>query len=181
MMSALDRRSGDGPTSNRERGGALRTDLRPGRPRPKATRLDAARVPSVLSYWIWPSPDPRRRRNRPIMNALRQSRPRKLRTTGRRSRCESGVLAAWACVPAPLCSPYVWPRAPPPRCQRDQARLGPDASADPEHSAQLERGCARQSLFPRRLKPRYYDCARAQNPSEIMCVKLATQGRPPCK
>jgi SOS response associated peptidase (SRAP) len=43
--------------------------------------------------------------------------------------------AAWACVPVPLCSRHMWPRAPLLRCQRGQTRfLDPARSADPEHA-----------------------------------------------
>jgi len=87
---------------------------------------------------------------------------------------------AWASVPATLRSHHVRPCPSLLRCRRDQAcLLHPTASAYPEHRAQSERGCAGGNLFSRGdTKPRYYDCARAQNPSEIMCVKPPLRGQP---
>jgi hypothetical protein len=50
------------------------------------------------------------------------------------------AVTAWAGPLSPLCSPYVWPRPPHLRCQRDQTRLlDPAASAHRDYRAEGSR------------------------------------------
>jgi len=164
------------------------------------------RVFSLGTAWLWrhpPAPTSRRHFSPDRRNGQQHQSRRKGRTGKRRSATviiSRGVPGrsvflvhprngptdrppcppAWASVPATLRSHHVRPCPSLLRCRRDQAcLLHPTASAYPEHRAQSERGCAGGNLFSRgHPKPRYYDCARAQNPSEIMCVKPPLRGQP---
>jgi hypothetical protein len=87
-----------------------------------------------------------------------------LRSSCTQSEALTAVRSLGACAPAPLCSHHVRLQPPLLRCQRDQARL-----LIPPHRPE-------PISFRRQHKPRYYGCARAQNPSEIMCIKRAPLG-----
>src|SRR5262249_58575351 len=51
----------------------------------------------------------------------------------------NAVVTAWACARSALCSPYVWPRPPLFRRERDQTRLlNPAAPTNPELPTELQ-------------------------------------------